>query len=88
MPDSRTMLPAPKLLDLLGIRAYANVITIFAKTAATTARYPVCGMPSSRVHSRYTRTQADLPWQGVPVTLHLHVNNLLISSPDSSIIYV
>jgi hypothetical protein len=31
MPDSRTVLPAPKLLDLLGIRAYANVITMFVK---------------------------------------------------------
>ena len=36
MPDSRTVLPAPKLLDLLGIRADANVITLFAKTSATT----------------------------------------------------
>jgi transposase len=73
MPDSRTMLPAPKLLDLIGIRADANVITIFANTSGTTARCPVCGMRSSRVHSRYTRTLADLPWQGVPVTLHLRV---------------
>ena len=26
-----------------------------------------------RVHSRYTRTLADLPWQGIPVTVRLHV---------------
>jgi transposase len=62
MPDSRTVVPSPKLLDLIGIRAYSNVITLFAKTSATTARCPVCGMRSSRVHSRYTRTLADLPW--------------------------
>jgi hypothetical protein len=67
MPDSRTVLPAPKLLDLLGICAYANVISMFAKTSATTARCLVCGMPSSRVHSRYTRTLAGLPWQGFPL---------------------
>jgi transposase len=73
MPDSCTVLPAPKLLDLIAIRADANVITIFANTSATSARCPVCGMRSSRVHSRYTRTLADLPWQGVPVTLHLRV---------------
>jgi hypothetical protein len=30
MPDSRTVLPAPNLLDLIGIRADANVI-LFAK---------------------------------------------------------
>ena len=73
MPDSRTVLPAPKLLDLIGIRADANVITIFAKTSGTTSRCPACGMRSSRVHSRYTRTLADLPWQGIPVTVRLRV---------------
>ena len=72
MPDSRTVLPAPKLLDLIGIRAEPNII-LFAKTSASTARCPVCGKQSRRVHSRYTRTLADLPWQGVPVTVHLHV---------------
>src|SRR5215211_4950390 len=72
MPDSRTVLPAPKLMDLIGIRAEANIIH-FAKTSASTARCPVCGKQSLRVHSRYTRTLADLPWQGIPVTLHLHV---------------
>jgi transposase len=73
MPDSRTVLPAPELLDLIGIRADANVITLFAKSSATTARCPVCGIRSSRVHSQYKRTLSDLPWQGIPVTLHLRV---------------
>jgi hypothetical protein len=41
MPDSRIVLPAPGVLDLIGIRADANVITIFAETSATTARCPV-----------------------------------------------
>ena len=50
MPDSRTGLPAPKLLDLLGIRADANVITLFAKTSATITRCPVGGKRSDRVH--------------------------------------
>jgi hypothetical protein len=33
----------------------------------------VCGHRSGRVHSRYERTVADLPWHGVPVTLHIRV---------------
>jgi transposase len=33
----------------------------------------VCGKQSVRIHSCYTRTLADLPWQGIPVTLHLRV---------------
>ena len=72
MPDSHTVLPAPKLLDFIGIRADANIILV-AKTSASTARCPVCGKRSGSIHYRYTRTLADLPWQGVPVTVHLHV---------------
>ncbi len=73
MSDSDTVLPAPKLLNLIGVRADANSITLSAKTSARTARCPICGKLSGRIHSRYTRTLADLPWQGVPVTVHLRV---------------
>src|SRR5829696_2829155 len=71
MPDFRTVLPAPNLLDLIGIRADANVIILFAKSSASTARCPGCGKRSGRVHSGYTRKLADLPWQGVPVIVRL-----------------
>jgi transposase len=72
MPDFRTVLPAPNLLDLIGIRADANVIILFAKSSASTARCPACCMRSGRVHSGYTRKLADLPWQGVAVIVRLH----------------
>src|SRR4030095_3969084 len=32
---------------------------------------PLCGVPSSRVQSRYVRTLADLPWHAVAVSLRL-----------------
>jgi transposase len=32
---------------------------------------PACGTAATRVHSRYQRTLADLPWQGLPVQLWL-----------------
>ena len=75
MPDSRTVLPAPKLLNLTGVRATENAITtLVARTSSWVALCPVCGKGATRVHSRYTRrTLADLPWQGIPVTLRLHV---------------
>src|SRR5918911_5067784 len=73
MSDAHTVLPASKLLDLISVRADANAITLSAKTSAGTAPCPVCGKRSGRVHSRYTRTLADLPWQGVPVTVRLRV---------------
>jgi transposase len=68
MSDARTVLPTPKLLDLIGVRATENAITLAARTSSRVARCPVCGVRSARVHSHYTRTLADLPWQGVPVT--------------------
>jgi transposase len=34
---------------------------------------PQCGEPSTRVHSRYTRALADLPWQGKEVRIELQV---------------
>jgi hypothetical protein len=73
MSEPRTVLPAPNLLDLTGVRADANVITLHAKTSASTAPCPVCGKRSGKIHSRYTRTLTDLPWQGVPVSIHLNV---------------
>jgi transposase len=73
MSESRTVLPVPKLLNLIGVSADTEAITLSAKTSASTARCPACGKRSARVHSRYTRTLADLPWQGVPVNVHLRV---------------
>lgn len=81
MPDSRTVLPAPKRLKLLGVRATETAITLLARTSSRLARCPVCGKRSRRVHSRYTRKLADLPWQGVPVTVHLHVRRFFCDRP-------
>jgi transposase len=73
MPDSRTILPAPRRLQLLGVRATETTITLIARTSSHVSCCPVCGKRSGRVHSRYTRTLSDLPWQGIPVTVRLHV---------------
>jgi len=42
---------------------------------------PSCSCESAHVHSLYQRTVADLPWAGVPVTLHLHVRRFLCRHP-------
>jgi transposase len=73
MPDSRTILPAPRRLQLLSVRATETTITLIARTSSHVSRCPVCGKRSGRVHSRYTRTLSDLPWQGIPVTVRLHL---------------
>ena len=73
MSDSRTVLPAPKLLNLTSVRATENAITLVARTSSRVALCPKCGKSSTKVHSRYKRMLADLPWQGIPVTVHLYV---------------
>jgi transposase len=70
---SHTILPDPEKLDLTSLQAEAGRITLAACTTAPEARCPLCGQPSQRIHSRYLRTLSDLPWQGIPVTLRLHV---------------
>ncbi len=73
MPDARTILPDTETLKLLHVCASGQSITLAARTTPAEARCPVCSALSQRVHSRYVRTLADLPWQGVPVNLRLHV---------------
>src|SRR5215211_2917389 len=73
MSDSRTVLPAPKLLKLIDVRTTENAIILAARTSSRVASCPACGTRSARVHSHYTRMLADLPWQGIPVAVRLRV---------------
>jgi len=41
------------------------------------ARCPLCRRRSKRVHSRYTRTLADLPCGAAGVILHLHTRRFV-----------
>ena len=46
-------------------------ITILTAPKPFSSACPLCGAVSRRVHSRYTRTLADLPWQGRAVTVQV-----------------
>jgi transposase len=48
-------------------------LTICVLAQTTEARCPLCGERGDRVHSRATRTLADLPWAGVTVHLRVRV---------------
>lgn len=57
--------------------------TIHVTMTAThpTAMCPVCGMASTRVHSRYQRTLHDLPWAGHTVAVQLTVRRFVCANP-------
>jgi transposase len=59
-------------------------ITIRLIATAPAASCPACACSSTRIHSRYTRTLADLPWQGITVTLQLRVRRFACENPDCS----
>jgi len=53
-----------------------DAITLILRARQVTAWCPLCGRRSKRVHSRYERTLADLPWGAHAVTVRLRVRRL------------
>ncbi len=51
-------------------------ITVTLSTRQTAVHCPLCGRRSKRVHSRYERTLADLPWGEHAVTVRLSIRRL------------
>lgn len=77
-----TLLADPTCLRLERVVSSATSLTLVVRTTAPAAACPACGMTSRRVHSRYVRWVADLPWHGVAVRLELHTRKFFCSGPD------
>ncbi len=71
----------PPSLHVAALLLGEDGVTIRAVSEATDVRCPVCGEPSDRVHSRYERTLADLPWARFAVRLHLRVRRFFCDNP-------
>lgn len=67
-----TLLADPVAIKLEQITSAANLVTLVVKAVQPRAQCPRCRRPSARIHSRYVRRVADLPWHGVAVRLELH----------------
>ena len=71
----------PEQLHIEALVFEGGGVTILASTCAAASACPVCGRPSRRVHSYYTRTVADLPWGGVPVRFRVRVRKFFCDDP-------
>jgi transposase len=59
----------------------AAQLTLQVTATRARVRCPLCHAPTSRVHSWYTRTLADLPWGPYTVRLHLRVRKFFCDQP-------
>ena len=74
------LLPEPLGLASCHVQITAERTVILTRTTSVSAACPACGRLSSRIHSRYTRTLADLPGHGRPVQLRLDVRRFFCDS--------
>ena len=63
-------------LETWALEPAQSAITITLNARQITARCPLCNRRSKRVHSRYERTLADLPWGEYAVTVRLSIRRL------------
>ena len=79
---SPTILPDPTSLQLVHLEAEEQFILVVVATTSLEACCPLCQSRSERVHSRYVRLAADLPWAGWAVRLELHVRRFFCQKKD------
>lgn len=77
-----TLLPDPTCLHLQLLDGSSTAITAVVATTSEEAQCPFCRKPSGRIHSRYVRKVADLPWMGCAVRLELHVRRFFCSNQE------
>ena len=60
-------------LDACHVDTTSAQITLLMRSTQASVSCPLCAMPTRRIHSRYARTLADLPWAEYHVRLQLCV---------------
>ena len=81
MSLANVLLPGPSCLRLTTISTTNIGISLELCATRSGVACPSCSVESAHIHSLYQRTVADLPWAGVPVTLHLHVRRFVCRQP-------
>ena len=77
-----TLLPDPTCLHLKLLDASETAITAVVTTISEEAACPLCHRRSARIHSRYVRQIADLPWMSCAVRLQLHIRRFFCTNGE------
>jgi len=78
----KTLLAGAQILKLEKIVQVSGAITLFVSSAQAIVNCPSCQTVTSKVHSRYERAAADLPWEGIPVRLSLQVRKFFCPNSE------
>ena len=76
-----TSFTIPDQLHVDALSYDGDLLTISGCLRGSEAHCPVCGGASRRIHGRYIRTLADLPWSGTPVRLQVRVRKFFCDVP-------
>ena len=76
LPDATTL-----HLDACHVDTTAAQITLRVRSTSARVPCPLCDTPARRIHSRYDRTLADLPWADYRVCLQLRVRKWFCPNP-------
>ncbi len=79
-----TLFSLPTHVFLEDLQIESHLLTLVLASTLTQVPCPVCGLPSSRIHSRYMRTLADLPCQRRAVRLQVQVRRFFCDAPVCS----
>jgi transposase len=72
--------PSTAELHVEQLAVEGSLLTITAVGRREAVACPACGTPATRVHSKYRRTLADLPWQGSRVRLTVTVRRFFCAT--------
>ena len=78
----RTLVPDAGEVQLECVKAYVGQFLLILRSADDRSCCPRCHRTSDRVHSHYQRALADLPWEGIPVRIKLHVRRFFCDDHD------
>ncbi len=76
------LLPAVAGLQVTGVAYQEKLVSLSLTTTHPRAHCPVCGNGSEKIHSRYQRRVADLPWADKQVQLLLAVRRFFCEQSE------